>query len=146
MADKKKVYSEKLRDPRWQKRRLDIFQRDEFSCQICQDTTSTLHVHHRRYIAGREPWENEDRDLVTLCESCHSTEQEAWPESIALLKDALVARGCFATDVHALACALYAAQGNTHYFLDLIDFLSFNQEAYDLLSKCYHDFINPKQV
>jgi hypothetical protein len=28
----RKTYSEKLRDPRWQKKRLQIFERDEFMC------------------------------------------------------------------------------------------------------------------
>ena len=43
-------YYEKFKDPRWQKKRLEVLQRDEFMCQICLDTSSTLHIHHRRYI------------------------------------------------------------------------------------------------
>jgi hypothetical protein len=70
------TYSEKLRDPRWQKKRLEILSRDEFACQICFDTKNTLHVHHRRYIKGKEPWEIDNNFLVTLCESCHEGETE----------------------------------------------------------------------
>lgn len=140
--DRKKVYSEKLRDPRWQKRRLEIFQRDEFSCQRCQDDKSTLHVHHRRYLAGHEPWEYEDCDLVTLCESCHSEEQQLWPEAMSILKDAMCEEGYFACQVHELACAIHHAPGNSHYFLGLIDFLSWNQEAYDLLSRRFAEHFN----
>ena len=65
------TYAERLKDPRWQKRRLEILQRDEWMCQSCADDKATLHVHHRRYISGRAPWEYEDSDLVTLCERCH---------------------------------------------------------------------------
>jgi glutaredoxin len=68
----KKTYSEKLRDPRWQKRRLEIFQRDEFKCTKCQCSEDTLHVHHLRYQSGSDPWESPDSDLETLCEYCHA--------------------------------------------------------------------------
>jgi 5-methylcytosine-specific restriction endonuclease McrA len=63
------TYSEKLRDPRWQKKRLEILNRDEFTCTICGDDKSTLHVHHNAY-AG-EPWEADNNLLTTLCENCH---------------------------------------------------------------------------
>jgi len=58
-------YSDLLKDPRWQKKRLEILQRDEFSCQICFDTKSTLHVHHRRYISDCKPWEYPEHVLVS---------------------------------------------------------------------------------
>lgn len=70
----KSTYSEKLRDPRWQKKRLEILGRDEFCCQLCFDSKSTLHVHHRFYRAGLDPWEYEANALVTLCEYCHEEE------------------------------------------------------------------------
>jgi len=66
------TYSELLRDPRWQKRRLQIMDRDGFQCQECFDDKKTLNVHHRRYIRNRDPWEYDDGDLVTLCEDCHT--------------------------------------------------------------------------
>lgn len=87
----KKTYSEKLKDPQWQKKRLEILQRDEFSCQVCGDERSTLHVHHRRYINGREPWEYTNDQLVTLCENCHQTESDEMADAIqdltAVLKE-----------------------------------------------------------
>jgi 5-methylcytosine-specific restriction endonuclease McrA len=75
-------YYQKLKDPRWQKKRLEVMQRDGFSCQICFDTDSTLNVHHRRYIQGNEPWEYENYLLVTLCESCHKKETEDMPGAV----------------------------------------------------------------
>lgn len=74
---RKTPYSEKLRDPRWQKRRLEIMQRDKFSCQFCMADDITLNVHHRWYERGKEPWEACDDALVTLCENCHKRETEA---------------------------------------------------------------------
>lgn len=67
-------YSEKLKDPRWQKKRLEIFQRDDFACQVCFDTGSPLAVHHLVYIPNMEPWDYPDKLLVTLCEEHHEYE------------------------------------------------------------------------
>lgn len=58
-------------DPRWQRRRLEIFKRDGFCCRLCQSERNTLHLHHERYIPGKEAWEYTDKDLSTLCASCH---------------------------------------------------------------------------
>jgi len=66
------TYSEKLKSPHWQKKRLEILQRDNFSCQCCGDKESSLHVHHTKYIANTDPWEYDNDSLVTLCENCHS--------------------------------------------------------------------------
>ena len=66
-----KTYSEKLKDPRWQRKRLEIMERDRFSCSVCCEDKSMLSVHHRYYITGRMPWEYPDWALITLCESCH---------------------------------------------------------------------------
>ena len=70
-----KTYAEKLKDPRWQRKRLEIMQRDDFQCRVCGDERKTLHVHHIRYIKGREPWEYKDFYFVTLCEGCHRDEE-----------------------------------------------------------------------
>jgi len=67
-------YSEKLKDPRWQRKRLEILNRDNFTCVCCDDTTKTLHVHHIKYIYGREPWEYENELLETLCVDCHEAQ------------------------------------------------------------------------
>jgi 5-methylcytosine-specific restriction endonuclease McrA len=69
-----KTYADKLKDPRWQKKRLEIMQRDGFKCAACKNNENTLHVHHIRYIARKSPWEAPNRDLITLCDTCH----EAW--------------------------------------------------------------------
>jgi hypothetical protein len=62
-------YSEKLKDPRWQRRRLEIMQRDEFACLCCGDTEKTLNVHHKQYHGN--PWDAPHDSLETLCEDCH---------------------------------------------------------------------------
>lgn len=69
-----KTYSELLRSPHWQKKRLEIMNRDKFICQRCGSENKTLHVHHFKYIDGRMPWDYPDYMLTTLCEDCHLIE------------------------------------------------------------------------
>ena len=65
-------YRVALQDPRWHARRLEILERDEHKCKECGRNDRSLHVHHLRYLPNHQPWEYEDADLVTLCESCHA--------------------------------------------------------------------------
>ena len=64
-------YSDKLRSPQWQKKRLQILNRDKFTCKLCKDTETELHVHHKFYEKGKQPWEYPDNVFVTLCKHCH---------------------------------------------------------------------------
>jgi len=72
---KKISYSDKLKDPRWQKKRLEIFERDKFTCRYCRSKEKTLNVHHIKYSKGRDPWEYDNDMLETLCEDCHDMEK-----------------------------------------------------------------------
>lgn len=65
------TYKEQLLDPRWQRRRLDILERDEFKCQLCYDPFTTLHIHHF-YYRNIMAWEYQDHELITYCKHCHS--------------------------------------------------------------------------
>lgn len=67
-------YVDKLKNPRWQKKRLEIFQRDNFTCQSCGSTEKTLHIHHLKYLPGKQPWEYENWFLITYCDICHESE------------------------------------------------------------------------
>lgn len=64
-------YKDLLKDPRWQKKRLEIFTRDDWSCRICGNEKLTLHLHHKRYLPNKKPWDYPDNFIVTLCEYCH---------------------------------------------------------------------------
>jgi len=63
-------YAEKLKSPKWQKKRLEIMSRDNFTCQYCKDEETQLQVHHLSYNGN--PWEADSSQLVTLCCECHS--------------------------------------------------------------------------
>ena len=86
----KKTYYEKLKDPQWQKKRLEVMQANDFCCEVCGDNEATLNVHHKEYFKGHEPWEYEVNQLACLCESCHESQHDEfdllkWVCSYALL-------------------------------------------------------------
>jgi hypothetical protein len=69
-------YSDKLKNPRWQKKRLEILERDNYICQFCGHDDFTLVVHHKYYDKTIEPWDYPNEALITLCEYCHKDETE----------------------------------------------------------------------
>jgi len=70
------TYYEKLQDPQWQKTRLKVLERDNFTCICCGETTKQLHVHHCYYVSRRNPWEYHLNTMVTLCFDCHKSVDE----------------------------------------------------------------------
>lgn len=106
-----KAYLEKLKDPRWQKKRLEILQRDEWTCKICFDGESTLHVHHRYYTYGADPWDYPNEALVTLCHACHEGEGEE-SDAPKLLIRALAHKGVFNSQIINLALAIAESKAN----------------------------------
>lgn len=65
------TYAEKLKDPRWQKKRLAVLSHARFRCQLCGARDKTLHVHHSYYARNKEPWQQPTGSMISLCESCH---------------------------------------------------------------------------
>ena len=123
-------YSDKLKDPRWQKKRLEVFERDNFTCQSCERTDITLSVHHR-YYAYCEPWEYPNEALQTLCEVCHNT-VTLLGEQITneLLYDAIKRHPLF-TRMVAQLCVLVEEEPSFEKYLR--DFL--NKQIQDFYSK-----------
>lgn len=97
------TYKEKLLDPRWQKRRLEIFSRDNFTCQSCFHTDKTLAVHHKRYFSGRDPWDYPDWVLITLCSDCHEQETECREEAESRLLEACQIASLNVDEINSLA-------------------------------------------
>lgn len=67
------TYSEKLKDPRWQKKRLLVLERDNWTCRHCGDKSTELQVHHLKYNGN--PWDAKSEDLITVCKVCHAVEE-----------------------------------------------------------------------
>lgn len=66
-------YSEQLAHPKWQRKRLEILERDNFTCTLCGDTETTLHIHHDKY--GKFAWSVNNKYLKTRCSHCHLLEE-----------------------------------------------------------------------
>jgi hypothetical protein len=70
------TWEEQYLHPNWQRRRLQILKRDRYTCRICGDVETTLHVHHIRYDKNKWIWDVHEIYLVTLCDPCHEAEHE----------------------------------------------------------------------
>ena len=86
----KSNYWEKLKDPRWQRKRLEALNLSNFHCSSCGSDEKTLNVHHLYYKKGAEPWEYDvHTELQVLCEDCHKSEhkqEESFNESLQKFK------------------------------------------------------------
>lgn len=71
MLAPKERYEQQLDDVRWKFKADNIRIRDKHECRLCGAKKVQLDVHHIRYIYGREAWDYDDGDLVTLCHKCH---------------------------------------------------------------------------
>lgn len=79
-------YWEQLRDPRWQEKRLEILNRANFKCEICdfKPTGEPLAIHHKYYEKGLMAWEYPNDALICACERCH---EEAAENERGLLRE-----------------------------------------------------------
>lgn len=66
------AYKTELLSGNWQKKRLEIMNRDEFRCRNCH-ASDNLTVHHLHYDPGLKLWEYDNESLVTLCNDCHNS-------------------------------------------------------------------------
>lgn len=100
---KKRSYLEELRDPRWQQKRLKIFERDRWLCTRCLDGKTNLQVHHKDYIPGVLPYDYPEDMLTTLCEKCHEKENDR-DKIQKYLYNTLKMKGFAVYDLLALSC------------------------------------------
>lgn len=108
----KQTYSDRLKDPRWQKKRLEIFSRDNFACRFCSSDKKTLHVHHKYYEKGVEIWDYPDRAFLSLCEDCHKSEEIQLKENIELFIQSFRRSRFNASDLLVISNAIEYIQFN----------------------------------
>ena len=95
-------YQELLKSPEWQRKRLNIFNRDDWSCKSCGDTKNQLHAHHIYYEKNLKPWEYDDECIVTLCDSCHQDIHSEINKISALISFYAVVKGWDFIDIYNL--------------------------------------------
>ncbi|WP_374568756.1 hypothetical protein [Ideonella sp.] len=70
------------RSASWHEFRHEVLRLDGYACKLCRRQQSNdvrLHVHHKRYISGRLPWEYPHDMCETLCSGCHAAEHGIIP-------------------------------------------------------------------
>jgi 5-methylcytosine-specific restriction endonuclease McrA len=112
-------YSRKLTNPLWQRKRLDVFNRDNFSCTRCGNSKNELQVHHLDYIPGIEPWEYPLDMLTTLCIDCHA-EENARQRHENYLLNSLKMKGFLVGDILRLSTLLDTDPFFTNTFKNLL--------------------------
>ena len=116
------TYFDKLKDPRWQKKRLKILERDEFTCQLCNSTDKTLNVHHLFYFKNHDPWDYLDTMLLTLCQDCHGEMKDV---DVAKYILEWLFRGYDINELHQMMCGV---PGDDIKGLKINSFIWFMQE------------------
>lgn len=143
----REAYRRKLKDPRWQKMRLEIFNRDGFKCQYCGTKKETLHVHHLEYLPDLDPWQYPIESLITLCESCHEDETNYRREQEERLIGTLREIGFSVSDLDQFTTTL----GMAHFSCAKSDFVGFfdwfmtSSSAFEELLLEYHHGIPPRE-
>lgn len=123
------TYKEKLTDPRWQKKRLEILERDNFTCQLCKSQKKTLTIHHFSY--SKNPWDVQNQSLLTLCFDCHKKVQIGQEAIIISIKE-LISRNY---NPESLGCIFNIL--DILYNTDLKDMHKIIKSIHDLSSKEY---------
>jgi len=118
-------YTNLLKDPRWQKKRLEIMDRDSFTCTMCGDTKETLNVHHKDYENKKFPWDVSNENLITVCETCHQIIEGCKKSgfivfSTAKNDDQLLAFGVFKNE-KCIAIANMDDQSSSSYSIDTLE-------------------------
>lgn len=78
-------YKDQLKDPRWQRKRLEIMQRDGFRCLVCDSGKLELNVHHLYYLPNTMIWEYDNEGLVTVCKDHHNQLHKDLPKLAGII-------------------------------------------------------------
>lgn len=65
------TYSEQLKSPKWQKRRLQVLEAAGWKCCNCHKEDRQLQVHHGAYLRGVDLWDYPPEMFHVLCDKCH---------------------------------------------------------------------------
>lgn len=111
-------YKEQLSNGSWQEKRLQIFNRDNFSCTIC-GSKQNIQLHHKDYLPDIKPWEYPSDMLTTLCGKHHKEENpreriEGW------LSNSLRMKGFMVGDLLALSTLIDNSQQFTESLLKIL--------------------------
>ncbi len=114
-------YQDDMKNVSWQKKRLKILERDNWSCKsdCCKKRSQKLEVHHVDYIPDLKIWEYPDDMLLTLCSDCHTKENERTGAEKYLL-NSMKMKGFLISDVLSLSCKFDTNEQFTQSLLKIL--------------------------
>lgn len=54
-------------------KRLEALESQGWACECCGEDGEQLHVHHKRYLKGHNPWDYDVEQLAVVCGDCHKS-------------------------------------------------------------------------
>ncbi|MCP4651171.1 MAG: HNH endonuclease [PVC group bacterium] len=133
----KKEYFNSFKDPKWQKKRLEILERDEFTCRLCKSKDDQLHAHHTVYYEELYPWEYYNYQIITLCDKCHKDEHNGLYENLSIFSSDMRGNGFLSREL------VYISE-NLHFYADKKSFkdeIMFFVTKYDFCIEAIHKAI-----
>ncbi len=115
------AYKDDLENINWQRRRLEIFERDNWTCQnkSCDRVNDKMDVHHYLYLGDLKPWMYPNDMLITLCRNCHQKEQGR-TELETNLATTLKMKGFLMSDLLSFSCKLDTDSSFTQTLLNIL--------------------------
>lgn len=145
----KQSYSDKLKDVRWQKKRLEILEANDFICQRCLMEGKTVHVHHKLYRWDTDPWDYEDDCFVILCEDCHHQETIIRKVSFKRLSET-IQKNFYAKGMDDLSAAFDDVQTKVGYSNELIagaiNFWLSDPKLCEMFMQTYFQYLQNKEA
>lgn len=117
------TYQEILKHPFWQRKRLEILQRDDFTCIKCKDKHTNLQVHHLYYENDLYPWEYPNEALISLCELCHLKEEfKKWVIRTGMIN--LINQGFHHVDVSSIRESVFVKVDSNYHRQSVVQYMS----------------------
>ena len=120
MTKRQNDYAQKLKDPKWQKRRLEMLEIANWQCNVCHDEKEELHIHHIEYFQGRDPWEYSDDEMICLCKTCHAL-MHLCENKVKLFSDKFLYKNRNALALNISVEEIRRINPDTHYKYDVFE-------------------------
>ena len=77
-------YYNQLKHANWQRKRFEIFKRDNYKCRICKSEIE-LQVHHLYYIPEILIWDYDTEAMITVCKEHHEILNKELPKLAGII-------------------------------------------------------------
>jgi len=131
------TYSQKLKLPMWQRKRLEILNERGFACERCKCDQNELHVHHRRYSRGKEPWDYPSSNFEVLCVDCHTAEHSKELPSMGATNVEIKAPTTPVNTRNHKWCLIQDSNGVPADDDDVVDIMGMNGNFYNKIPNYY---------